>query len=231
MSRSMFSHACVLGSMFSTCFMPSFMCSCVPCHVCVLEPRPCLSCHVLLQPFCSFYHIFLCFGLMVRTRSKPYGLCHRPYTEAHIKGFGSSPFCMSMLASFSALCLCQPHQFQALPCLTPLVGCGCVVTSEAHEALFGCNHLRCITVMPVASCTPFPFFAPCDDMLTMLVCATCWLHIHLHTLAYMSMHESCLLVCRPRFNTMKLWTFDPNQLLGHMCFTCQDHMSIFYVIG
>ena len=26
----------------------------------------------------------------------------------------------------------------------------------------------------------------------------------------MSMHESCLLMCRPGFNTMKLWTFDPN---------------------
>ena len=26
----------------------------------------------------------------------------------------------------------------------------------------------------------------------------------------MSMHESCLLVCRPCFNTMKSWKFDPN---------------------
>ena len=26
----------------------------------------------------------------------------------------------------------------------------------------------------------------------------------------MFMHESCLLVCRPCFNTMKLWTFDAN---------------------
>ena len=26
---------------------------------------------------------------MVRTRSRPYGLCHCPYTKAHIKGFGS----------------------------------------------------------------------------------------------------------------------------------------------
>ena len=24
------------------------------------------------------------------------------------------------------------------------------------------------------------------------------------------MHESCLLMCRPCFNTMELWTFDPN---------------------
>ena len=61
-------------------------------------------------------------------------------------------------------------------------------------------------MMPVASCRPFPFSAPCDDMLAMLLCATCWFYMHLYTLAYMSMHESCLLVCRPCFNTMKLHT-------------------------
>jgi len=44
----------------------------------------------------------------------------------------------------------------------------------------------------------------------MLVCATHWLYLHLYTLAYMSMYESCLLVCRPYFNTMKLWTSNPN---------------------
>ena len=56
----------------------------------------------------------------------------------------------------------------------------------------------------------FPFSALCDDMLTMFVCATYWLYMHLYTLAYMNMHESCLLVCCPCFNTMKLWTFDAN---------------------
>ena len=45
---------------------------------------------------------------------------------------------------------------------------------------------------------------------SMLVCATSWLSMHLYTLAYMSMHESCLLVCRPYFSTIKLWTSDPN---------------------
>ena len=61
MFRSMFPHACVLESMFSTCFMLSSMCLCAPCHVCVLRPRLCLSCHVLLYPFCRF--IFLSFVL------------------------------------------------------------------------------------------------------------------------------------------------------------------------
>ena len=51
-------------------------------------------------------------------------------------------------------------------------------------------------------------------MLTMFVCATCWLSMHLYSLPHMSMHESCLLVCRPCFNTMKLWTFDPNLCLS-----------------
>ena len=65
-------------------------------------------------------------------------------------------------------------------------------------------------MMPVASCIPLPFFASGDDVLTMLVCATRWLSMHLYTLVYMSMLESCLLVCRPCFNTMKLWTFNLN---------------------
>ena len=97
-----------------------------------------------------------------------------------------------------------------LPRLMPLASCGCVVTFDAHEALFGCNHLGCITMMPVASCKPFPFSAPHDAMLTMLVCATRWLSVHLYTLTYISMHESCLLVCRPHFETIELRTFDPN---------------------
>ena len=64
--------------------------------------------------------------------------------------------------------------------------------------------------MPGCSFRALPFFAPCDDMLTMLVYATCRLSVHIYMLAYISMHESCLLVCHPCFNTMKLWTSDPN---------------------
>ena len=82
--------------------------------------------------------------------------------------------------------------------------------SDAHKALFGCNHLGCITMMLVASCIPFPFSTPCDDMLTLLVFAPSWLCMHLYTLAYMSMHESYLLVRCPCFNTIKLWTFNSN---------------------
>ena len=73
--------------------------------------------------------------------------------------------------------------------------------------LFGCDHLggifRC-------------WVALCDAMLTMYIHATCWLSMHLYTLAHMSMHESCLLVCCPCFNIMKIWTFDPNLHLSLM---------------
>ena len=69
-------------------------------------------------------------------------------------------------------------------------------------------------MMSIDSCIPFPFSTPCDDMLTMLVCATRWLYSHLYMLACMSMLESCLLVCRPCFNTMKSCTIDPNLLLS-----------------
>ena len=61
--------------------------------------------------------------------------------------------------------------------------------------------------MQGCSLRAFPFSAPCNDK---LVCATCWIYVHLYTLTYISMHESCLLVCPPYFNTMKLWTPDPN---------------------
>ena len=44
---------------------------------------------------------FLCFGLMVRTWFRPYGLCHCPYTKTHIKGFGS-PY----LHVYACLLLC-----------------------------------------------------------------------------------------------------------------------------
>ena len=73
-----------------------------------------------------------------------------------------------------------------------------MVTLNAHEALFRCNHLRCSTTMPVALCLPLPFS-------TMLVRTTRWLSMHLHTLVHMSMLE-----CHPCFNKMKPWTSDPN---------------------
>ena len=39
-------------------------------------------------------------------------------------------------------------------------------------------------MMPIASCIPFPFSAPCDDMLTMLICVTHWLFVLTCLLTY-----------------------------------------------
>ena len=65
-------------------------------------------------------------------------------------------------------------------------------------------------MMPVASYTPIPFSTPCDDMFAMLVYATRQFYVRLYMLVYMSMHEPCLLMCRPCFNAMRLWTSNPN---------------------
>ena len=58
-----------------------------------------------------------------------------------------------------------------------------------------------------AHLSPFPL---CVTIAYHAFCATRWLYVHLYTLVYMFMHESCLLVSHPCFNTMRLWTFDPN---------------------
>ena len=77
-----------------------------------------------------------------------------------------------------------------------------------------------------------PIFALHNAMLTMLVCAACWHSLHLYTPAYMFMHKSCCLVCRPYFNTMKLWTSDTNLHLYPMdtTFCLPFCLFIFFLI-
>ena len=76
-----------------------------PCACALYAMFACLDlgyvCHVMC--YCSPFVVlssFLCFGLLVRTRSRPYGLCHCPYTFVHIKRPGSFLFaCLYLLAS------------------------------------------------------------------------------------------------------------------------------------
>ena len=179
--------------------MLSFMCLCAPCHVCVPRPRLCLSCHVLLYPFCRFVSFFfscilaywfkpdldpMVFVTVHTPRPIPKGLDHPTF---HV--YACLSLCLiSMLASldlgFAMLDALSGFEVVWLY-LTPMRPCLDVTIQDASPWC------------PVALCTPFPFAAPCDDMLTMLVCVTCWLSMHLYMLAYMSMHESCLLVCHP----------------------------------
>ena len=80
---------------------------------------------------------------MVRIWSRPYGLCHRPYTLAHIKGFGSPDFHV-----YACLLLCLISMLASLDLGFAMFDAlsGFVVRSDAHEALFRCNHLGCISV-------------------------------------------------------------------------------------
>ena len=67
----------------------------IPCACALHATFVCLDlgyvCHAMCycNPFVTL-SFFLVFWPSVRTRSKPYGLCHHPYTKAHINGFGSS---------------------------------------------------------------------------------------------------------------------------------------------
>ena len=90
--------------------------------------------------------------------------------------------------------------------------------------------------MPGCSVRTLPFSTSRDAMLTMLVCATHWLSIHLYMLAHMSIHGTCLPVCRPCFNTMKLLTFDPNLHLSLVdttfCFlSCLFTFSLVFLLS
>ena len=161
----------------------------------------------------SLYLSFLCFGLLVWTQSRPYGLCHCPYALAHIKGFGSPHLhvyaCLllcfmlvlaSLVLGFATLDAFSEYVVVWLR-LTPLKPFLDVTT---WDALPWCRLLR----------ANLSLFTPCNALFIMPICATHWLSMHFYTLAYMSIHESYLLLCCPYFNTMKLWTSNPNRHLS-----------------
>ena len=125
------------------------------------------------------------------------------------KGLDHSHFaCLCLLASMLYACV-SISCYRLCHAWHPLRVCGCVV---AFDAMRPCLDVTIWEASPDAGLlhTYLSLSAPCDAMLTMFVCGTRWLSMHLCTLAHMSMHESFLLVCRSCFNTMKLWMFDPN---------------------
>ena len=136
--------------------------------------------------FLSLHLSFLCFGLLVQTRSTPYGLCHRPYTKAHIKGFGSFPFlhvyvCLllcfmlvlaplvlgfAMFDAFHGLHLVWLHLMPMRPCLgvtiweaSPNAGLLCV-----HLSHFSLHAMICLPCL----CHPLAF------------CASLHAYLHVH---------------------------------------------------
>ena len=149
----------------------------------------------------SLYLSFLCFGLLVQTQSRPCGLCHSLYTLAHINGFRSPH-----LHFYACLLLCFMLMLASL-----------VLGFATLDAL---NWFMVVWLrpMPMRPCLDVTIWgaSPWCRLLRAMICFSClfmppvWQSMHLYMLAYMFMHESCLLVCHPCFNTMKLWTFDPN---------------------
>ena len=132
----------------------------------------------------SLYLSFLRFGLLVRTQSWPYGLCHRSYTLAYIKGFGSPHLhvyaclllCFMLMLTFLVLGFATFDTFNGFVVvwlhLTPMRPC-------SNVTIWGC-----IAVMPVASCIPLPFRSVCQACLCHSLAFYASLHACLHNHAW-----------------------------------------------
>ena len=158
----------------------------------------------------SLFPFFLVFWPMVRTWSKLYGLCHCPYTEAHIKRFGS-PYLhvyACLLLCFMLVLASLVLGFAMFDALNGFVVMWLHPTLVRHcldvtiwDALPWCWLLRAyLSRFPLCAMICLPcLFTPPFGFLCIFTC-----------LLKLSMHESCWLVCCSHFNTMKLWKFDPN---------------------
>ena len=185
--------ACVLHAMF-VCLGLGYICH----AMCYCSPFIALSFFLVFWPIGSE----LIWDLWSLSSSVHLG----PYQRVWI-----THICMSCLLAFM-LYACVSLSSSRLSCLTPLA------------RLWLCGYVRhpwgLVRMQPIgmhcheAGCSVHTF--PLFRSMPMLVCATRWLSVHLYTLDYMSMHESCLLVCRPCFNTMKLWTSDLSLHLSPM---------------
>ena len=105
----------------------------------------------------SLYLSFLHFSLLFRTRSRSYGLCHRPYTLAHIKGFWS-PY----LHVYASLLLCFMLVLASLVLGFAMFDAfsGLVVMWLHSAPMRPCSDVTIwgwIAVMLIASCIPLPF--------------------------------------------------------------------------
>ena len=122
------------------------------------------------------------------------------------KGFGSFLFaCLCFLTSMLYTCV-SLSSFRLCHVWCP--SRPCVVTSDAHEALFRCNHLGGIFGCQVAPCVPFPIPLCTMICLPCLLCHLLPFYASLH--ACLHVHAWLLLASVSSINTMKLWTSDPN---------------------
>ena len=146
----------------------------------------------------SLYLSFLHFGLLVRTRSRSYGLCHRLYTLARIKGFG-----LPHLHVYTCLLLCFMLMLASLVLdfATFDTHSGFVVVWLHPTPIRPCSDVAiwgCISVMPVASCIPLFFrsvlWYACHACLCYLLAFYTSLHacIHVHAWVLLASVSSIL---------------------------------------
>ena len=92
-------HMLVCLDLCSIHFMPSSMCLCTPCHVCVPRPRLCLSCHLLLQSFCRFTFLFFILAYWLGPDLDPvvFVIVYIPWPIS--KGLDHPFACLCLLAS------------------------------------------------------------------------------------------------------------------------------------
>ena len=171
---------------------PCFMLISTSVHVHMLGS---MSYHVYVLSFHMFTCMFPCLYDQIQVSTCLLALCHLPCACVLRAMF----VCLDLGYVCHAMCYCSP--FVALSFFSCVLAYWFVLNLD--PMVFVIVH----TPWPISKGLDHPIFM---SMLAMLVCATRWLSVHFYMLAYMSMHQSCLLVCRPHFNTMKLWTFDPN---------------------
>ena len=136
--------------------------------------------------FLSLYLSFLSFVLLVRTQCRPYGLCQRPYTLAHIKWFGS-PYlhvyacCLlcftlllaslvlgfTMLDALSEFVVVWLHPTPTRPCLDVTIWDASTRCRLLHAYLSPfplCEILPCLFVPPIGFMCIFTCLLTCPCM-------------------------------------------------------------------
>ena len=176
----------------------------LPCACALHTTFVCLDlgyvCHAMCycSPFTTFFYLSCVLAYWFGPDLDPmvFVIIHTPRPTS--KGLDHSYFtCLCLLASMLYACVrLSSSKLGHVWC--PYRICGCVVTFDAHEALFGCNHLGCISGCRVAPCIPFPFqlhvmlCLPC--LIVTPVGFLCPLHtcLHVHALVLLASASSIL---------------------------------------
>ena len=157
----------MLTCLFPCLYVPYILCH-LPCACALHAMFVCLGldlvCHAMCycSSFVPFILLSCVFGLTVRTRSRPYGICHRPYAETHIKGFGSPYFHV-----YACLLLCFMLMLASL-----VIGCATFNALSGFVVVWlHSTPLRsCLNVTLVGCLTPSPHVTKLPDLRIKICC-------------------------------------------------------------